>query len=63
MVRHSALGTAALYVVLAEDHGGAVVTVEVLSAPGLAAGRHLRLMRDAVASMETLERPLAPIAA
>ena len=55
VVRHCALGTEALYEVLAQEEGGTVVTLEVLSAPGLAAGTHVRMMRDAVAAMETVE--------
>lgn len=63
VVRHRALGSEALYEVLTgEDDGGAVVTVAVLEAPGLAAGTRVRLMRDAVAAMERLELHGEPLA-
>jgi hypothetical protein len=56
LVRRAALGSEALYALLEE--GGEVVTAEVISAPGLAAGSRIRLMASAVAAMERL--PAAP---
>jgi hypothetical protein len=52
--RHVALGSSAVYEVVADrgDH----VDVRVQQAPGLVAGTHIRLTRAAVAAMEQLPR-------
>lgn len=55
VVRHCALGSEALYEVLSAEEGADVVTLEVLSAPGLAPGTHVRMMGYAVAAMEAVE--------
>jgi len=52
-LRHTCLGTEAVYEVL-EEHGE-TVTAAVVRAPGLAAGMRVRLMAHAVQAMERLE--------
>lgn len=50
--RQVMLGSEATYRILEIDHD--LVTVEVVSAPGLAAGQVVRLSRDAVARMVSI---------
>jgi hypothetical protein len=57
--RHEALGTAAVYVVKADE--GEHVLVEVREAPGLARGTQIRLTRRALAAMTQEDAP-APAA-
>ena len=56
VLRQRLLGSEASYRVLDESDG--VVTAEVLSAPGLPAGMRIRLMADALRSMERLDQPI-----
>jgi hypothetical protein len=53
VLRQRMLGSVALYRVINDD--GATVTAEVLSAPGLAPGTHLRFTGPAARAMEQLE--------
>lgn len=52
LLRHRVLGDEAFYRVV--DAAGEIVEVEVVSAPGLEPGTHLRLTRAAVASMSVV---------
>jgi hypothetical protein len=49
-VRHSALGTQAVYEIVEE--GRKLVTVEVVAAPGLAPGTQVRLLASAARAMD-----------
>lgn len=49
-LRQERLGSEAIYEVLAEDDE--VVTVQVVRAPGLPCGTHVRLLADAARAME-----------
>jgi hypothetical protein len=49
-LRQERLGSEAVYEILAEDDE--IVTVEVVRAPGLPRGTHLRLLADAARAME-----------
>jgi hypothetical protein len=57
-VRQRMLGSEAVYRVLEE--GDSVVTVEVVHAPGLAQGTHIRLLARAVRAMEHLDPATEP---
>lgn len=57
-LRHHALGSEALYEVLAEADG--IVTAEVVSAPGLAAGTRVRILARAAAAMEPVSAASLP---
>lgn len=52
LLRHSVLNGHSLYRVL--DVAGGLVEVEVVSAPGLKPGTHLRLTQAAIASMSVV---------
>jgi hypothetical protein len=52
-LRHTCLGSEAIYEVLEED--GETVTAAVVRAPGLAAGMRVRLMARAAQAMEQLD--------
>jgi hypothetical protein len=52
-LRHTCLGTEAIYEVVEED--GETVTAEVVRAPGLTAGMRVRLMARAAWAMERLD--------
>jgi hypothetical protein len=49
-LRQERLGSEAVYEILAEDDE--IVTVEVVRAPGLTCGTHVRLLADAARAME-----------
>jgi hypothetical protein len=52
-LRHTSLGSEAVYEVLEED--ATIVTAAVVRAPGLAAGTRVRLLAHAAQAMERLE--------
>jgi hypothetical protein len=52
-LRHTSLGTEAVYEVLEED--GETITAAVVRAPGLVAGMRVRLMAHAAHAMERLD--------
>lgn len=52
-LRHTSLGSEAVYEVLDED--ATIVTAAVVRAPGLAVGTRVRLMAQAARAMERLE--------
>jgi len=52
-VRHSALGTEAVYEIVEESRE--LVTAEVLVAPGLAPGTRVRMLASAARAMEEVE--------
>ena len=53
LIRQCRLGTEAVYRVLAEDDQ--IVTAEVVRAPGLQPGAHVRLLASAARAMERLD--------
>lgn len=53
VLRQRMLGSVALYRVIGDD--GVIVTAEVLSAPGLTPGTHLRFTGRAARAMEQLD--------
>jgi hypothetical protein len=52
-VRHSALGTQAIYEIVEESRE--LVTAEVLEAPGLAPGTRVRMLASAARAMDEVE--------
>jgi len=58
LIRHTLFGSEAVYRVL--ERAGGIVTTEVVSAPGLAAGMRVRLLADAVERMERADSRHSP---
>jgi len=58
LLRHCVLGGEAFYRVV--DAAGEIVEVEVVSAPGLEPGTHVRLTQAAVANMSVVPEPSWP---